>query len=272
MAIFSTRPSYSWSPSRRKYVRACGFETTAIIPFGARTTPSSRNVLTCRPALPWGSGSFGPPPRVPPISDSKGSRRAILGSFSGAGFVLAEAVGFGAFFGAAFFAVRFAAGAGFAAWGPGFAATAGGFAAGLVAAGAAGLACVVAAGAPAFAAFCAAGFACGCGAGLVAVVAGFACACKPGPVTPSKSPIARVFTQRIIRSFRSGFLGWRRRARRSHARVCQLGKERCCRKHAGHRGAWPNRVFSGLGSRWVGKRQVADVDDARQPAQPSEKV
>jgi len=81
--IFSTLPSYSRSPSRRKYVRACGFETTAIIPFGERTMPSRRSVLTCRPSLP--GGRFGPPALFClPIKDSNGSRRACLISLAAA--------------------------------------------------------------------------------------------------------------------------------------------------------------------------------------------
>ena len=86
MLIFSTLPSYRWSPSRRKYVRDCGFETTAIIPFGAFTTPSSRSVLTCRPWIPGGRLGAPPLPWFRPINDSNGSRRACLTSLStGAG-------------------------------------------------------------------------------------------------------------------------------------------------------------------------------------------
>src|SRR6266566_3768556 len=86
MLIFSTLPSYRWSPSRRKYVRDCGFETTAIIPFGAFTTPSSRSVLTCRPWIPGGRLGATPLPWFRPINDSNGSRRACLTSLTtGAG-------------------------------------------------------------------------------------------------------------------------------------------------------------------------------------------
>src|SRR5208282_4645318 len=81
MTIFSTRPSYNWSPSRKKYVRACGLVTTAIIPFGARTIPSSRSEETCNPALPGGrflAASAAALSR--PTRDSKGSRRATFSS------------------------------------------------------------------------------------------------------------------------------------------------------------------------------------------------
>src|SRR5437588_4546156 len=105
MAIFSTRPSYSWSPSRRKYVRDCGLDTTAIMPLGARTTPSRRSVLTCKPAFPAGMGPVDLLPLCSrPTMDSNGSRRAILVSEgTGLGVVEAEA----GFLGAAFFATRF---------------------------------------------------------------------------------------------------------------------------------------------------------------------
>src|SRR5258707_9622592 len=81
MVIFSTLTSYRWSPSRRKYVLACGLETTAIIPFGARTIPSRRSVLTCSPPLPGGRLET---PLVcdRATKDSKGSRRAALISLS----------------------------------------------------------------------------------------------------------------------------------------------------------------------------------------------
>src|SRR5260370_32499904 len=86
MLIFSTLPSYRWSPSRRKYALDCGFETTANIPFGPFTTPSSRSVLTCRPWIPGGRLGAAPLPWFRPINDSNGSRRACLISLTtGAG-------------------------------------------------------------------------------------------------------------------------------------------------------------------------------------------
>jgi hypothetical protein len=106
---------------------------------------------------------------------------------------LAEAADLGAFFGADFLALGFAAGAVFAACVEGLGAADAGF----VAATAGDLACVAADGALVFAVTGAAGLACGCGAGLVVAVAGLACACKPEPAAPSKIPSARVFTERI---------------------------------------------------------------------------
>jgi len=231
MAIFSTRPSYSWSPSRRKYVRDCGLETTAIIPLGARTIPSSRRVLTCSPALPAGRGPVLPPACSRPISDSKGSRLATLGSLSTAeAEVAADPAGF-AVFGADFLALCFCAGfcSGFDASAEGFAACAELFAftvgaaglapeaAALLAPGAVALFCPEAGAAAGFAGVCASGFAAGlptgfalCGAGFAAAggagfvpvpLAGFACACRLGTAAASVIPSTRVFTKRIFRSF-----------------------------------------------------------------------
>src|SRR6266571_1849649 len=212
MVIFSTLPSYRWSPSRRKYVLAWGLETTAIIPFGARTIPSSRSVLTCSPALP--GGRFGAALAVPWLTkDSKGSRRAAfsslsaaaLGALSGpAGFSTALPADFaaallcsgfllaltGCFAGAA--AVGFAAawGAGFAVCAEGFAAAvgagfAGACAAGLAAVGEAGLAGVCEAG---LAGVCVAGFAGACCAGFAG---GFeACCAACAPCSATESPVA----------------------------------------------------------------------------------
>src|SRR6266849_6851870 len=224
MAIFSTRPSYSWSPSRKKYVRDCGLETTAIIPLGARTIPSRRSVLTCRPAFPGGSGPAGPPPCSRPINDSKGSRLATFVSFSA---VLAPlAAGF-ATFGVDFFACF---GARFAAAVPGFAPGLAGFAlladgacllpeaAGLLVLEAVGLFCAAEAGAAAgFAGAGAATLAAGLSAGfaacdvalaaagvagfVLAPLAGLACACRPGTTAASVIPNTRVFTKCIFRSF-----------------------------------------------------------------------
>src|SRR5215467_5272771 len=85
MVIFSTLPSYRWSPSRRKYVLDCGLETTAIIPLGARTIPSRRKVLTCNPALPGGRLAAPLPCEERLNKDSNGSRRAAFTSLSAAG-------------------------------------------------------------------------------------------------------------------------------------------------------------------------------------------
>src|SRR6267378_1835224 len=160
------------------------------MPFGARTIPSRRSVLTCNPAFPGGRTSFEPLLCPPPTSDSKGSRFATLGSLSAAGVLFADVaglVGFGAAFFAAFFA---AAGLGAADF-----------------ADAAGL--VGPAEAPDLAGACAAGLACGGAAWLVAAgaellpvpLAGLACACRPQAAAASIIPSSRVFTKRIIRSF-----------------------------------------------------------------------
>src|SRR5215472_24405 len=200
------------------------------MPFGARTIPSSRSVLTCSPAFP--GGRFGAALPVPWLTkDSKGSRRAALSSLSAAalgapsgpaGFSTAFAADFaGPFLGAAFL---------LAAWTGGFAgALADGFAAaweaGFAVCGA-GLAAVVGTG---FAGACAAGLAGACVAGfLAASAAGFAvglAACcavcpawsatefplaggsgfirarEPGAAAPINSPNPSVIAERIVRSF-----------------------------------------------------------------------
>src|SRR5215467_7073931 len=231
MVIFSTSPSYKWSPSRRKYVLDCGLETTAIMPLGARTIPSRRSVLTCSPALPGGRLAAPLPCEEWLSKDSNGSRRAAFTSLSAAAGLGALAVFSAGAFAAPFFLpladlpADFAAGfawapVGFATVGPaGFPACGAGLPAGTVAglygACAAGLAGACAAG---FAGVCEAGFAGVCAAGfagagvpgLAAVgVPGLAgccaawpaCACKPGAVTAIKSPIPRVIAERIVRSF-----------------------------------------------------------------------
>src|SRR6267143_2247455 len=211
------------SPSRRKYVRDCGFETTAIRPFGARTIPSSRSVLTCKPNLPGGRFA-GPLFAWRPSSDSKGSRRACFTSLSAAAGVVPGVLGFstvlaarftGALLLAAPFAAGFAAGlsaglpAGLAACGAGLVAVgatglAGVCGAGLAAAGAVGLAAVCGAG------FVAAGLAGACCAGLpvpacagfaLLGAAGFACARNPGAAATIRIPSPRVIAERIGRSF-----------------------------------------------------------------------
>src|SRR6266849_3601320 len=216
MAIFSTRPSYSWSPSRRKYVRACGFETTAIIPFGARTMPSRRNVLTCKPSLP--GGRFGPGLFCLPIKDSNGSRRACFTSLSAAAsavpgverFSTALTAGFAALlafpavFVAALAPVVLAAGlpAGLGACGEGLLADG---AAGLVVAGAAGLAAcgagLVAAAAAGLAVCCAGLLACPSADFPLLGVDGLACARNSGVAAAIKIPSPRVIAERIVRSF-----------------------------------------------------------------------
>jgi len=152
--------------------------------------PSSRSVLTCRPAFPGGRLLGVPLPSVPWLTrDSKGSLRAAFNSLSAAalgapsgpaGFSTAFTGGSLAPFFRADFVAGFAAGfpgaltAGFAA-----ASDAAGFAAaaGFVAAGA-GLTGPWAAG---FADACAAGFAGVCVAGLTGVcAAGFAGVCVAG--------------------------------------------------------------------------------------------
>src|SRR5271157_5843308 len=127
MAIFSTRPSYNWSPSRKKYVRDCGLVTTAIIPFGARTMPSRRSEETCKPALPGGRFLFASAAALSrPTRDSNGSRRATFssaGAAPSAGPAAFLALLFGAF--AAGFAAGLAAGAVVAGFAAGFVAGAG---------------------------------------------------------------------------------------------------------------------------------------------------
>src|SRR5260370_22173953 len=213
--IFSTLPSYKRSPSRRKYVRACGFETTAIIPFGARTMPSRRSVLTCKPSLPGGRFA-GALFNCRPSKDSKGSLRACLTSLSAAA---------GAEPGVA--ALSTALTAGFAgdlpvAFAAGFAA---GFTAGCAAADLlAGLPTVLAAAGAAGLAVCGVGLVvCGvdlaaagvaglaaCCAGLPAPpsadftllgVDGLTCARRPGVAAAIKIPSPRVIAERIVRSF-----------------------------------------------------------------------
>src|SRR5208337_4913382 len=137
MAIFSTRPSYNWSPSRKKYVRDCGLVTTAIMPFGARTMPSRRREETCKPALPGGRFLLASAAALSrPTRDSNGSRRA---TFSSAGAGAAPSAGAAAAFLALLFgalAAGFAAGLAAGAVGAGFAvclAAGAGFAAGLAA-------------------------------------------------------------------------------------------------------------------------------------------
>ena len=218
--IFSTLPSYNRSPSRRKYVRNCGFETTAIIPFGARTMPSRRSVLTCKPSLPGGRFA-GDLFNCRPSRDSKGSRRASFTSLSAAAgaepgvarFSTALTAGFAGDLAAAF-AAGFAAGipaglpAGLAACGAGLLATGGaGLAdccAGLVAAGATGLAAccagLVAAGAGLAA--CCAGLPASFSADFTLLgVDGFTCARNPGAAAAIKIPSPRVIAERIVRSF-----------------------------------------------------------------------
>ena len=172
-------------------MRACGFETTAIIPFGARTMPSRRSVLTCKPSLPGGR-FVGALFNCRPSKDSKGSLRACLTSLSAAagaepgvaalstaltaGFAGDLPVAFAAGFAAGFTAgcaaadllaglptVLAASGAGLLEAGAAALAVCG---AGLVAAGAAGLAV--------------------CGVGLAAAsVAGVAACCAGLPAPPS---------------------------------------------------------------------------------------
>ncbi len=216
--------SGSQSPSRKKYVRNCGLETTAIIPLGARTIPSSRSVPTCSPAFPAGRGPvLPPPPTSRPTRDSKGSRFATLVSLSAAGAELvADAAGF-LVLGAAFLAAFFGAGLDvFVACVEVFALVFGAAglapeAAGLLAAGPAGLFCPEEADAAAgFAGACATGFAAGLSAGFVvcdavlaagvaglvpAPLTGLACACRPEAAAASVIPSTRVFTKRIFRSF-----------------------------------------------------------------------
>src|SRR5205823_3008156 len=179
--IFSTLPSYRWSPSRRKYVLDCGLETTAIIPLGARTIPSRRNVLTCNPALPGGRFALDFPPCVRLSKDSKGSRLAAFTSLSAAGLgapagPAAFSTGGLAALAVPFFLPDFPAG---------FAAAFAGAANGFAVAGAAGFAAcgagLVAAVADGLTGACAAGLAGACAAGLAgACEAGFAGVCAAG--------------------------------------------------------------------------------------------
>src|SRR6266403_287488 len=165
------------------------------MPFGARTIPSSRSVLTCKPNLP--GGRFGAPlPAWRPSSDSNGSRRACFTSLSAAAGAVPGVLGFStvltARFAGGFFAPAFAAGlvacaAGLLADGiPGLAAVCG---AGLVAPGAAGLP------APACAGFA-----------LLGAV-GFARARNPGAAATIRIPSPRVIAERIVRSFQFTITG-----------------------------------------------------------------
>src|SRR5713226_210903 len=219
MAIFSTCPSYSWSPSRRKYVRDWGLETTAIMPLGAFTTPSRRSVLTCRPALPGGKFFPESPPALSwPISDSNGSRRATFNSDSAGGFEPVDGADAFTAFLLAFFAAGLA-GAFAACWagalGAGFA---GALVAGLAACGAGFNAAVGAgAGVEVFAGVFSPGFAGAGGAGLAGCCPGFAgvgdaafgsvplagldCASRFGAAAPSKIPSTRVLAKSIVLSF-----------------------------------------------------------------------
>jgi hypothetical protein len=208
-------------------VRDCGFETTAIMPFGARTIPSSRSVLTCKPNLP--GGRFGAPlPAWRPSSDSNGSRRACFTSLSAAAGAVPGVLGFStvltARFAGGFFAPAFAAGLVACAVGlladgiPGLAAVCG---AGLVAARAAGFAAacgvgLVGAGAAGLAAVCGAGFVAPGAAGLPAPACagfallgavGFACARNPGAAATIRIPSPRVIAERIVRSFQFTITG-----------------------------------------------------------------
>src|SRR6266446_4000656 len=197
------------------------------MPFGARTIPSSRSVLTCKPNLP--GGRFGAPlPAWRPSSDSNGSRRACFTSLSAAAGAVPGVLGFStvltARFAGGFFAPAFAAGlvacaAGLLADGiPGLAAVCG---AGLVAAGAAGFAAacgvgLVGAGAAGLAAVCGAGFVAPGAAGLPAPACagfallgavGFACARNPGAAATIRIPSPRVIAERIVRSFQFTITG-----------------------------------------------------------------
>src|SRR5882762_2737244 len=177
------------------------------MPFGARTIPSSRSVLTCKPNLPGGRFA-GPLFAWRPSSDSKGSRRACFTSLSAAAGVVPGVLGFSTvlaarFTGALLLAAPFAAGfaAGLSAGLPAGLAACG---AGLVAVGATGLAGVCGAG------FVAAGLAGACCAGLpvpacagfaLLGAAGFACARNPGAAATIRIPSPRVIAERIGRSF-----------------------------------------------------------------------
>ena len=202
-------------------MRDCGFETTAIIPFGARTIPSSLSVLTCKPNLPGGRFA-GPLFAWRPSSDSNGSRRACFTSLSVAAGAVPGVLGFStvltARFAGAFFVpalatglVAFVAGLLVADGIPGFVAACG---AGLVAPAAVGLAAVCGAGF--VAAGAAAGLAGACCAGLPAPACagfallgavGFACARNPGAAATIRIPSPRVIAERIVRSFQFTITG-----------------------------------------------------------------
>src|SRR6266478_2407380 len=181
------------------------------MPFGARTIPSSRSVLTCKPNLP--GGRFGAPlPAWRPSSDSNGSRRACFTSLSAAAGAVPGVLGFStvltARFAGGFFAPAFAAGlvacaAGLLADGiPGLAAACG---VGLVGAGAAGLAAVCGAG---FVAPGAAGLPAPACAGFALLGAvGFARARNPGAAATIRIPSPRVIAERIVRSFQFTITG-----------------------------------------------------------------
>src|SRR6266478_2132676 len=174
------------------------------MPFGARTIPSSRSVLTCKPNLP--GGRFGAPlPAWRPSSDSNGSRRACFTSLSAAAGAVPGVLGF-----STVLTARFAGGF----FAPAFAAGLVACAAGLLADGIAGLAAVCGAG------FVAAGAAVGlagpCCAGLPAPACagfallgavGFACARNPGAAATIRIPSPRVIAERIVRSFQFTITG-----------------------------------------------------------------
>jgi len=265
------------------------------MPFGARTTPSSRRVLTCKPAFPGGRFLAAAAPACSrPIKDSKGSRLGTLRLTSGPATAVSS--GFlrtAGFFAAGLFVADLTAGGA-----DGFAPVAVGLTGcptgaldctvGLAApaVGAAGFAPVAVGltGCPAGAldwtaglaapAVGAAGFAvevpgaCAClGCPLIAAVVGVAfalpgatglsCARKPLIVTASKIASASVVRKLIVRSLRSWFP---RRLRWACTHLTRLGKERRGRKYRRHRGAWANRVFD---LARLAKIQIADIDDPR---------
>src|SRR5579871_1510630 len=175
--MFSTSPSYRWSPCRRKYTCCSGFETTAIIPVGELETPSTRTVATTNPAFPGGRCSSVPTSFFTSIKATKGSRLEVSAADVAAGAGAAPAAGV---------ASAFAACEDFSAAGLDFAA------------GFAGVFAAVFTGAFADAFAGAAGLAAGC--------AGFVCAVATNALQPRTTVAARILLNRfdsvIVRSYR----------------------------------------------------------------------
>src|SRR5580704_15330318 len=200
------------------------------MPFEERTMPSSRSVLTCKPAFPGGR-FLAPLSLLRLTRDSNGSRRA---SFSPSLGVCAPTRRAGASTG--FRADDFAL----------------------------GLAVVF----------------CTCCEGFAAEgateppPAGLACASTLEEAAASKMPTTRMFTERIVRSFRlhlSSRLLLRTGCGRG-ARISRLGEKRGGGKDSRNGSARAQRVLCGLRAGRILEIQISHIDDSRQTAQPPEKV
>src|SRR5271163_2026136 len=195
------------------------------MPLEERTIPSSRSVLTCKPAFPGGRFLPALVSLLRLTRDSKGSRRAVL-SVSPAAWTSAGAA----------------------------ALSTGLRGADLVL----GLAEVFEACGVVFAA----------GGATVAAPAELACANKLEEVAASKIATTRVFTERIVRSFRLQLSSrlWLRARSCSGSGTCigRLGEECSCCKNSGNGGAWAKRVFRGLGTGGILEIQITHVDNSGQ--------